>query len=303
MRETRERIALAARTELPVLIEGETGSGKEVVAREIHLRSRRAVGPWVVVDCVTYAESLLESELFGHGKGAFTGAVAPREGRLQEAHGGTLFFDEIGSVGIPIQAKLLRFLETGEFPRVGEKGLRRVDCRIVAATSQLLEDGIRAGRVRPDFYFRLRALYVWVPPLRERKEDIPLLADHFLREAGVPEGAAALRPKALEQLTNCDWPGNVRELRYALLLNVARVGKTPIEEIQFPTAVSRSTPDAGTGEVRPCSSLRAYLRQREREFLLELIQERGDSLSEMADAADVSIRTLQRRLRFHGLRR
>jgi transcriptional regulator with PAS, ATPase and Fis domain len=298
MREVRSQVELAAKTDLPVLIEGETGSGKEIVAHEIHLRSRRAAKPLVIVDCLTIPDTLLESELFGHNKGAFTGATDRREGRLQEADGGTLFFDEIGSVGLPVQAKLLRFLETGQYPRVGEKGMRRVDGRILAATSHLLGEGIGDGRIRKDFYYRLSALYVWVPPLRERKADIPLLVDHFLRGAGIRGGVSRLGPRALRTLLAHDWPGNVRELKNTILANLVRSDGGEIADVRLgrnPLQASPRTPSQ--------RSLRGFIREQEREFLAQLVEENGDSLGAMAVAADVSVRTLQRKLRYHRLRR
>src|SRR3954451_2112708 len=180
MREVYRLTRLVARTPTTVLLVGETGTGKEMVARAIHRLSPRADGPYVRVNCGALAESLLESELFGHVKGAFTGAIDNKTGRFEAAHGGTIFLDEISSMSFKLQVKLLRVLQEKEFERVGESRTIRVDTRVVAATNQLLEDEIEAGRFRDDLYYRLNVVPIYLPPLRERREDIPALAKHFL---------------------------------------------------------------------------------------------------------------------------
>ncbi len=194
---------------IAVLIEGESGTGKELVAHLIHDRSPRRENPFVIVNCSALAENLLESELFGHVKGAFTGAVKDREGRFAAADGGTVFLDEIGEVPPPTQVKLLRFLQHKEFERVGETATSKVDVRVLAATNRDLQDAVAAGAFREDLYYRLNAVRLKLPPLRERGEDIPLLAHHFLDRAGHNGEMAA---QALEALKGYPWKGNVREL-------------------------------------------------------------------------------------------
>ena len=218
MREVYRLVRLAAPHSAHVLLVGETGTGKELIARAIHKLSRRADGPFVRVNCGALHENLLESELFGHVKGAFTGAVENKTGRFEAAHGGTIFLDEINSTSPKLQVKLLRVLQERELERVGESRTIRVDVRVVAATNAPLEDLVAAGQFREDLYYRLNVIPIVLPPLRERREDIPLLARHFLRryadqnKCPVPE----LTPEVMEWLQGYDWPGNVRELENTL---------------------------------------------------------------------------------------
>jgi Nif-specific regulatory protein len=214
MREVYRLTRLVALTPATVLLVGETGTGKEMVARAIHRLSPRADGPYVRVNCGALAESLLESELFGHVKGAFTGAIDNKTGRFEAAHGGTIFLDEISSISAKLQVKLLRVLQEKEFERVGESRTIRVDTRVVAATNQLLSDEIEAGRFRDDLYFRLNVWPIYLPPLRERREDIPALARHFLAQLAEEHrcDTPELTPEMVRLLQAHDWPGNVREL-------------------------------------------------------------------------------------------
>src|SRR5881227_1531737 len=205
---------LVASSRASVLLVGETGTGKEVIARNIHRLSARADGPYVRVNCGALAESLLESELFGHVKGAFTGAIDNKTGRFEAAHGGTIFLDEISSMSAKLQVKLLRVLQEKEFERVGESRTIRVNTRVVAATNQLLTDEIEAGRFRDDLYYRLNTWPVYLPPLRERREDIPPLARYFLKRHSEENrrDPPELTEGVLRLLRGHDWPGNVREL-------------------------------------------------------------------------------------------
>jgi NtrC-family two-component system response regulator AlgB len=191
------------------LVEGESGTGKELLARHIHQKSTRADRPFVTVNCAALAENLLESELFGHVKGAFTGAVKDREGRFEAANGGTVFLDEIGEVAPATQVKLLRFLQSKEFERVGETATRKVDARVIAATNRNLEEAVGAGSFREDLFYRLNAVRLKLPPLRERREDIPWLAQHFLQRFG---NTHELQPEVRDALMRYPWRGNIREL-------------------------------------------------------------------------------------------
>ena len=213
MRELFAMLARIAPTDLSVLIEGETGTGKELVAQSIHKASTRSEGPFVVFDCSAVAANLIESDLFGHERGAFTGASAARAGALEEANGGTLFLDELGELPLEMQQKLLRALQSGEFKRVGGRKFEKTDVRVIAATHRNLRAEIEAGKFREDLYYRLEGVPVHVPPLRERLEDIPLLVDHFLAKTERNSAAAALPPSAIEMFRTHRWPGNVRELR------------------------------------------------------------------------------------------
>src|SRR5262245_55206100 len=214
MREVYRLTRLVAQTPATVLLVGETGTGKEMVARAIHRLSPRAEGPYVRVNCGALAESLLESELFGHVKGAFTGAIDNKTGRFEAAHRGTIFLDEISSMSPKLQVKLLRVLQEKELERVGESRTIRVDTRVVAATNQLLTDEIEAGRFRDDLFYRLNVWPIYLPPLRERREDIPLLAKHFLERLAEEHRCdpPELNAELIRALQVYDWPGNVREL-------------------------------------------------------------------------------------------
>lgn len=196
-----------------VLLRGESGTGKEVIARAIHYLSPRKEAPFVKLNCAALPESLLESELFGHEKGAFTGATQERKGRFELAHGGTLFLDEIGDISMAFQAKLLRVLQEREFERVGGTRTHRVDVRLITATNRNLEEAVAKGAYRADLYYRINVVAIFLPPLRERREDIPLLVEHFLQRFRQESGRKLiLSPEAMQTLVNCVWPGNVREL-------------------------------------------------------------------------------------------
>ncbi len=218
IREVYRLVRLVAGRETTVLVTGETGTGKELVARAIHQLSRRARGPFVVVNCAAIPEALLEAELFGHARGAYTGAVQSRLGRIHVAQGGTLFLDEIGELPLSMQAKLLRFLQNGEVQRLGSPDIHRVDVRVVCATNQRLEELVRAKQFREDLYYRLAVFPIAVPPLRERRPDIALLARHFLEQLAAGGGfeRKELPAEAELLLERCAWSGNVRELENAI---------------------------------------------------------------------------------------
>jgi DNA-binding NtrC family response regulator len=227
MREVAWLVRLVAPRTTAVLIEGETGTGKEVIARVLHRLSPRAGKPFAVLNCAAIPESLLEAELFGHTRGAFTGAVQSRMGRIEAAHGGTLLLDEIGEMPLGMQAKMLRFLESGELQRVGDNELTRVDVRLIAATHQPLEQRSAEGKFRLDLYHRLAVFPIHVPPLRERMEDIPALVEHFLEQMGQEHPRKRLRLDALTKLNEHLWPGNVRELMHVLERAAILAGARP----------------------------------------------------------------------------
>jgi len=235
MADVRRAIERAARAPFPVLIEGESGCGKELIARALHRCGARRERPFCTLNCAALPDDLIEAELFGHARGAFTGAVAERPGVFEEAHGGTLFLDEIGELSLRAQAKVLRVIQDGELRRVGENVSRRVDVRIVAATNRELRAEAAAARFRHDLLYRLDVVRIVVPPLRDRREDIGFLADHFWREAAARVGSrATLAAATLAALARYDWPGNVRELQNVL---AALAVRSPKRGVVPPTAL------------------------------------------------------------------
>jgi DNA-binding NtrC family response regulator len=236
MLEVSRRIHLVARRKSTVLIQGPTGSGKEVVARALHRLSAREEKPFIALNCAAIPETLLEAELFGHARGAFTGAVQRRMGRIEAANGGTLFLDEIGEMPLALQSKLLRFLESGELQRVGENDTVRVDVRIVAATHQPLARRAQDGYFRADLFYRLAVFCIRTPALAEHMEDMPALVEHFLRRLADGDAFRRMAPDAMAQLNSHSWPGNVRELQHvlerAMILAEGR-GEITAAEIEF----------------------------------------------------------------------
>jgi transcriptional regulator with PAS, ATPase and Fis domain len=245
----RENIAFAARSDAKVLISGESGVGKELVSRLVHSQSRRAAWPLVTVNCAAIAETLLESELFGHSRGSFTGAYRDRTGLLERAHRGTVFMDEVGETSPRMQGLLLRFLETGEIQPVGSERIQtRVDVRVIAATNRVLIDRVAAGEFREDLFYRLNVIHLTVPPLRERRGDVPVLLEHFLRSFAVQYGTEVprLSPEAIEVFLEHDWPGNVRELKNVVerLVIARRSGLLERGDIQIDAASAQRYPAA-----------------------------------------------------------
>jgi len=241
MLEISRRVRLVAPRMTPVLIEGPTGSGKELVAEALHRLSPRSQKPFIAINCAAIPEALLEAELFGHTRGAFTGAVQGRVGRIEAADGGTLFLDEIGEMPLSLQSKLLRFVECGELQRVGDNELVKVDVRIVAATHRPLAAHAQSGNFRADLYYRLAVFLIRTPALAEHAEDLPLLVEHFLEKAGRNSPVKRLDEGALARLAAHDWPGNVRELEHVLERGLILAGDNPVlsaREIDFGQAVN-----------------------------------------------------------------
>jgi DNA-binding NtrC family response regulator len=241
MLEVSRRVRLVAPRSTPVLIEGPTGSGKELVAEALHRLSPRCRKPFVAINCAAIPEALLEAELFGHTRGAFTGAVQGRMGRIESADGGTLFLDEIGEMPLGLQSKLLRFVECGELQRVGDNEHVKVDVRIVAATHQALAQQAQAGTFRSDLYYRLAVFLIRTPSLAEHSEDLPLLVEHFLDRMGRDAPIKRLDPAALAKLKAHDWPGNVRELEHVLERGAILAGDESVltsMEIDFGLAIN-----------------------------------------------------------------
>ncbi|MCP4402737.1 MAG: sigma-54-dependent Fis family transcriptional regulator, partial [bacterium] len=239
MQEIRERIATAAPTNGRVLIYGENGTGKELIARALHRQSLRTRHPFVEVNCAAIPQELIESELFGHEKGAFTGATAKKPGKFELAHEGTLFLDEIGDMSLATQAKVLRVLQEQKFERVGGSEILEADFRVFAASNKNLDDEIEKGHFREDLYYRLNVIPFFVPPLRERREDIPLLIAHFLESFSLENGRRlkTIAPVAVEMLTNYDWPGNIRELKNVIERLVIMVPGTVIRAEHIPNSI------------------------------------------------------------------
>jgi DNA-binding NtrC family response regulator len=307
MRQIFHLLEKIAPTSSTVLLIGETGTGKEEFARAIHEASRRCGQPLVTVDCGAISASLIESELFGHARGAFTGAVSARASAFEEAEGGTIFLDEIGELPLGQQAKLLRVLEKHEIKRLGENAPRSVDVRIVAATNRSLAEEVAAGRFRRDLYYRLSVVEVHIPPLRERPEDIPLMVEHFLkdlaRRAQIPY--RRITQDALGVLCAHTWPGNVRELR-----NVLEKGFALAEQEEIATALLvgsvGSRPEEGPAGGRRAIDVTlpyAMARERfEREYFEELLREHEFNVSRAARVAGIRRQSLHRLLKRHGIR-
>ena len=296
-----ERFASAQDT---VLVQGETGTGKELVAEALHEEGPRAGGPFVVFDCSSVTPTLVESELFGHVRGAFTGATTDRVGAFEAAHGGTLFLDEIGELPLDLQPKLLRALERFEVRRVGENTVRRVDVRVIAATNRDLQEEAAQRRFREDLYYRLSVIRVSLPPLRERAEDVPLLVDHFVAGARRGRGSrgadAALLDAMKADFATRAWPGNVRELRNAVLRALS------LGTIDEATAASGSTSPAAAGA--PDLSV-PYVEARDRvvdafeiAYLVEALRQAGGNATKAAEIAGVNRKFIQRAIKRHGLR-
>ena len=296
MRQLYDLIDRVAPSDATVLIRGESGTGKELVARAVHEGSRRAGGPFVSVNCSALAETLLESELFGHVKGAYTGAIADRRGRFEDAEGGTIFLDEIGDVSPAVQVKLLRVLQERVVQRVGDSRAVPVDVRVVSATNRDLEALMASGRIREDFYYRIKVVRLDIPPLRERREDIPLLAEHLLARHGGED--AVVTPEALERLMQYAWPGNVRELENALEHALVLSRDRNLRAENLPPEAGAAGPGAAAG-----AGIRDVERgsDRERDLIRDALDAAGWNRTRAARALGIDRTTLWRKIKDHGL--
>ena len=296
-------IARAASSDATVLVLGESGTGKEMVARVLHTRSARARGPFVTINCAAIPENLLESELFGHEKGAFTGAIGRRIGRFERASGGTLFLDEIGDMSLALQSKILRALQEREVERVGGAAPVAIDVRVVAATNRDLAEAVREGRFREDLFYRLAVVTLRLPPLRERGQDLDLLVEHFVahyaREHVRPVGE--ISEDVFDVLRACPWPGNVRQLRNALERAVVMASGTVLLPQHLPLEIFQAQgprdPDSST-DGRLCT-----LEEMERRLIARALRETGNNLSLAAYRLGIHRNTLRRKMAHFGLAR
>jgi two-component system nitrogen regulation response regulator NtrX len=302
MGQLREQIAMAAPTNGRVLIFGENGTGKELVARSIHSLSRRRSGPFVEVNCAAIPEELIESELFGHTKGAFTGAVSDRRGKFEVADGGTLFLDEIGDMSLKTQAKVLRALQEQIVEPVGGTGGVKVDVRILAATNKDLTAEIRAGRFREDLYFRLNVIPIFVPPLRDRESDVPLLAEHFIAELAREYGKRPKRldPGAATGLRSYRWPGNVRELRNVIerLMIMVPGDIIALSDLAFLDGMPIVAPHE---DAQAHESLHDARERFERDYILRALAAQQGNISRTAEVLGVERSNLYRKMRAFGI--
>jgi two-component system nitrogen regulation response regulator NtrX len=304
MRQLREQVAMAAPTNGRVLIYGENGTGKELVARTIHILSRRRAATFVEVNCAAIPEELIESELFGHVRGAFTGAVADRRGKFEVADGGTIFLDEIGDMSIKTQAKVLRVLQEQTMEPVGGTNQIKVDARVLAATNKDLQAEIRTGNFREDLYFRLSVIPIFVPPLRERQEDVPLLADHFMAELAREYGR---RPKKFETaatavLQRYAWPGNVRELRNVIerLMIMVPGDAIAANDLGF-LNLNATTPPSAAQATAERLTLHEARERFECDLILRTLAEQQGNMSRTAEVLGVERSNLYRKMRAFGI--
>ena len=305
MKDLVDMVAMIAPSEATVLIVGESGTGKELVARAIQANSSRREGPLVVVNCAALTETLLESELFGHEKGAFTGADKKREGRFMQAHKGTIFLDEIGEMSMMMQAKLLRVIQEQEIQRVGSDQTLKVNVRILAATNRILEEEVTAGKFRDDLYYRLNVVAVKVPPLRERIDDIPLLTHYFLNKYATinRKQIKGFTPASLDMLLKYSWPGNVRELENAVERAVILALGDYISEKELPLSLTKSYSfEQKIPESPKLTSDAVSLEDIQKQAILKALKETGGNKSETARKLGINRRTLYMKLEKFGVK-
>jgi len=298
MQELLEMISFVAPTEATVLITGESGTGKELIASALHNNSARKGGPFVKVNCAALVENLLESELFGHEKGAFTGADRRRDGKFVQADHGTLFLDEIGETSAAMQVKLLRVLQEHELQRVGGQDVVEVDVRLLAATNRILEDEVKAGRFREDLYYRLNVVSLHVPSLRERREDIPLLTQHFLARYGEKNNRkiAGVTPRCMDILVHYPWPGNVRELENAMERGVILMRGDYLDEESLPIPIRKWAQQESGSMTAGMEGVPSSLEEAEKMVILKTLDEVDGNKSEAARRLGITRKTLLSKL-------
>ncbi len=303
MKALKKDIARAAPSDSWILITGENGTGKEVVAHNIHLLSTRSAAPFVEVNCAAIPEELIESELFGHEKGAFTGAVSKKKGKFDLADRGSIFLDEIGDMSMRTQAKILRILQEQTFERVGGTELIRVDVRVIAATNKDLREEIKRGNFREDLYYRLNVIPFVVPPLRERRDDIPLLVEFFLREASRKSGVEApgVDDDVMKRLLEYRWPGNVRELKNLVERLVIMSPGPSITLDDLPSYISGRTSSAGHDDLFSRSTLRDARSSFEKEFIRRKLKAHGGNIARTAEAIGIERSHLYRKIKSYGI--
>jgi two-component system nitrogen regulation response regulator NtrX len=304
MLELKSQIERAAPTKATVLITGESGTGKELVAREIHRRSSRAGEAFIQVNCAAIPEELIESELFGHEKGSFTGAIRKQTGKFVAADGGTIFLDEIGDMSLRTQAKVLRVLQEGEVEPVGSATVVKVDVRVIAATNKELTEEIRAGRFREDLYYRLNVIPVRTPPLRERRDDIAVLAQHFAGLFAQEHNyhQKKFTPAALKALSDASWRGNVRELRNMIERLVIMVPADAIDITDLPSEFFRTPTDIISTAMR-LSTLQEFKDEAEKAFIVAKLREHGWNVSKTAEAIDTPRSNLYKKIEQYDIKR
>jgi two-component system, NtrC family, nitrogen regulation response regulator NtrX len=301
MRALRQQISFAAPTSGRVLIYGESGTGKELVARGLHAQSLRATHPFIEVNCAAIPEELIESELFGHVKGAFTGATQAKRGKFERADGATLFLDEVGDMSLKTQSKVLRALEEQRFEPVGSEATIRVDVRVIAATNKKLEEEIECGAFRSDLFYRLNVIPFEIPPLRERLEDVPLLVEYFNREFSSANGRAAkdFKPTAIERMQAYNWPGNVRELRNTVERVIIMHTRLVVEADDLPLLGADAPPASSYN----FDSYREAAETYEREYILRKLAETDGNITRTAELMSIDRSHLYRRMKALGINR
>jgi len=298
MKEVKRLISDVAQAQATVLIQGESGTGKELAAKTVHMMSKRNSSAFITINCAAIPDNLLESELFGHEKGAFTGAVQARRGKFEIAHGGTLFLDEIGELPLSLQAKLLRVLQERKFERVGGNREISVDVRVVAATNRSLIEEVQEKRFRDDLYYRINVFPITLPPLRQREDAIPVLADYFIKKFSVQIGKkiSGLDPEAKQAIMEYSWPGNIRELQNAIERAVI-LGKGILKISDFPDIRERPVQASEGMQESPA------LEEIEKKAIIEALKKSGNNRTLAADLLGISRRTLQYRIKDYGLSR
>jgi transcriptional regulator with PAS, ATPase and Fis domain len=296
-----EIIRMVAPTEMTVLIEGETGTGKELVASAVHYHSSRNGKPFITINCAGFPETLLESELFGYEKGAFTGADHPKAGKIELAHGGTLFLDEIESMSVVMQGKLLRVLEDQKVHRLGGSRGIQVDMRVIAATNVPLKELVAEGKMRSDFYYRINVIPIQLIPLRQRKVDIPLLVQDFLHRHSVAtsKSISSVSKQVMRQLVEYTWPGNIRELQNVLERSMVLTTGRIIEAVDLPGSSDENAQDRKSASTD--ASLNDWLKEQEKQYLAQKLAVSQGNIAVTAKSCGIGVRTLSRKMREYGL--